>query len=121
MMLGGPMPLRPCLLVFVCLCASFAIVPFNANAQDGKLELSALPLAFERNQGHVATPYQFFARRSSMAIFFLPYGLDIVVDSPKSTTSQLRVSSIHANHYTLSGLHPHPGRSNYFPGSDPSP
>ncbi len=114
------MPLRPCLLVFVCLCASFAIVPFNANAQDGKLELSALPLAFERNQGQVATPYQFFARRSSMEIFFLPDGLDIVVAAPKSTTSQLRVRWIDANPTALSGDHPLPGRSNYFRGSDPS-
>jgi hypothetical protein len=116
------MPLRPCLLVFVfLLCAPFAIVPFNANAQDGKPELSALPLAFEHNQGQVAAPYQFFARRSSMETFFLPDGLDIVVSGPKSTTSQVRVRWADANPTTaLSGDQPLPGRSNYFRGSDPS-
>jgi len=116
------MPLPPCLRVgaFV-LSASFAIVALNANAQDRKLELSTLPLAFERNQGQIPTPYQFFVRRSSMETFFLADGLDVVVSGPNSTTSQVRVRWAGANPATaISGDQPLPGRSNYFRGSDPS-
>src|SRR5436305_8051065 len=114
------MPLRLSVLVLSVIVLLFAI-PHQLNAQSAKLDLSALPLAFERNQGQVTNPYQFFVRDRAVQSFFWPGGLDIFVHGSKSDTSRLRIRWPHSDSNTvLSGDSKLPGESNYFRGSDTS-
>jgi hypothetical protein len=93
------MPAQPrvCALTLVLLSTCLAAIPFRANAQNAKPELSSLPLAFESNKGQTTEPYRFLARRGSMETFFPVNGVHVVLPGRKSTASKVQIRWSGAN------------------------
>src|SRR5262249_26979944 len=74
---------------------------------------TALPLAFERNDGQVAPEVRLVARSGGMGVGIEPLGIVLM-----SSTDRLRVSFGETNRRMPQGEAPLPGIVSYFIGND---
>jgi hypothetical protein len=101
-------------LPFRFLCLPLVLAPLVAADDWARLQdaYSKLPIAFEPNRGRAGAETRFLARSADSTLLLRDTGAIIPSGIMMKFAGASPAPAIH-------GLHPLPGRSNYFVGSDP--